>query len=139
MREILLIFHFIGLAMGLGTSFAFMFLGFAAAKMDKSEAFNFTLKTFALSRMGHIGLGLLILTGLLLMTPYWPVLGSSPLLITKLILVLVLGAILGMIGSAMKKIKAGETAVYVKKLILLGRLGMLTSITIVIMAVLNFQ
>ena len=33
MREVMLIFHFIGLAMGMGTGFAHAFLGKASAKM----------------------------------------------------------------------------------------------------------
>ena len=56
MRDIMLIIHFIGLAMGLGTSLAFMFLGIASSKMEKKDAEQFTLKTLVLSRMGHIGL-----------------------------------------------------------------------------------
>lgn len=138
MRETLLILHFIGLAMGLGTSFAFMFLGIAASKMEKSEAANFTPKTFVLSRMGHTGITLLVITGLFLMTPFWPTLGSSPLLIAKLILVLVLGALLGMIGSTMKKVQNGEFQ-HVMKLALYGRLAMITSLAIVVLAVIHFK
>ena len=61
MRETMLIIHFLGLAMGLGTSFAFMFLGIAGSKMDKEEGKTFALKTFSLGTMGHIGLVMLIL------------------------------------------------------------------------------
>ncbi|MCB0639038.1 MAG: hypothetical protein KDC54_20555, partial [Lewinella sp.] len=64
MREAALIIHFIGLAMGLGTSFAFMFLGIASSKMEKNDGINFMLKAMSISRMGHIGLTLLILSGL---------------------------------------------------------------------------
>jgi len=138
MRETLLVFHFIGLAMGLGTSFAFMFLGFAAAKMEKSEAMQFTPKTFVLSRMGQIGFTLLVISGLLLMMPFWSTLGNSPVLVSKLILVLVLGGLLGMIGATMKKVQKGEGQ-HVPRLILLGRLGLITSLTIVVLAVLNFK
>ena len=68
MRETMLIFHFIGLAMGLGTSFAFIFLGKASAKMEESESQKFTLNTLALGRMGHIGLTVLVISGLFLMS-----------------------------------------------------------------------
>ena len=37
MRETMLVIHFLGLAMGLGTSFGYMFLGMAASKMPKEE------------------------------------------------------------------------------------------------------
>jgi hypothetical protein len=48
------------------------------------------LNTFALSTKGHIGITMLIISGLYLMTPFWKTLNARPLLITKLILVLVL-------------------------------------------------
>lgn len=138
MRSILLVFHFIGLAMGLGTSLAFMFLGIASAKMEAAEAKKFMLNTFSLSRMGHIGLTLLILTGLFLMAPYWANLTQSPLLITKLVLVLVLGVLIGINTSFAKKVKQGEAA-YLSRLQIFGRLSLLTTLAIVVLAVFNFS
>lgn len=87
MREVMLILHFIGLTMGLGTGFAHGFLGIAASKMSPDEATRFRMHSLVLSRMGHIGLALLIVSGLYLITPYWAMLPHSPLLITKLSLV----------------------------------------------------
>ena len=43
MREVMLIVHFIGLAMGLGTSFGFVFLGIAASKLQKEDTKKFML------------------------------------------------------------------------------------------------
>ena len=62
-----MIFHFIGLVMGLGTSFGFMFLGMAAAKLPEEERPKFMVNALGLSRMGHIGLTLLVISGLFLM------------------------------------------------------------------------
>ena len=90
MREVMLILHFIGLAMGLGTSFAHAFLGIATSKMSSEEATKFRLHSLALSRMGHIGIALLIISGLYLIIPYWTILPSSPLLVLKLVLVVIL-------------------------------------------------
>ncbi|MEZ5083068.1 MAG: hypothetical protein R2750_06430 [Bacteroidales bacterium] len=84
MRETALILHFIGLAMGLGTPIAFMILGITNAQMNKQESLDFRLKTLAISRMGQIGLVLLVISGLYLMTPYWSVLSHKPLLIKLL-------------------------------------------------------
>lgn len=139
MRNILLIIHFIGLAMGLGTSFAYMFLGIASSKMEKNEAQKFTLNSFALSKMGHIGLTLLVLSGLLLMTPYWQSLTSMPLMIAKLTLVVVLGALIGMLSSTAKKAQKGDADIHLKKIKMLGRFSLLTALAIVILAVLNFR
>jgi len=43
MREAMLVVHLLGLVMGLGTSFAFMFLGKAGLKMEKEEGKKFVL------------------------------------------------------------------------------------------------
>ena len=139
MKDVMLIVHFLGLAMGIGTSFAFMFLGMASSKMEAKEAQKFTLNTFALSKMGHIGLVLLVLSGGYLMTPYWKSLASSPLLAAKLTLVILLGALIGIISSTAKKAKQGDADVYLKRIKTLGRLSMLTGLAIVVLAVLNFH
>ena len=139
MREVMLIVHFLGLAMGLGSSFAFMFLGIAGSKMEKNEGQKFTLNTFAISRMGHIGLALLILSGGYLMTPYWVVLGSQPILIAKLLLVLVLVFTVSLISVYAKRAKKGETEANLRKIAMLGKVSLLSTIAIVTLAVLIFH
>lgn len=139
MRDAMLILHFIGLAMGVGTSIGFMFLGMASAKMEKNEALKFMLNSFALSKMGQIGLVLLVLSGGYLMTPYWKALPQMPLLITKLILVLVLGALIGIISSKARKAKSGDTEAELKKMAPFGRISLLVGLAIIILAVLIFH
>lgn len=139
MKDAMLIIHFIGLAMGLGTSLAFMFLGMASAKMEETERLKFSLNILALSRMGHIGLTLLVISGIYLMTPFWRSLADIPLLVVKLVLVLVLGALVGIISANSKKAKAGDTAMYLKKIATLGRFSLLTALTITVLAVLVFH
>ena len=139
MREFALAIHFIGLAMGLGTSFAFMFLGIASARMEPKEALNFQLKILALSRMGYIGLALLVFSGLYLMMPYWTLLSDMPLMIAKLVLVLLLVTLIGMNSARANKARQGDAELHLKKVQPLGRLSLLTALTIVILAVLNFR
>lgn len=139
MREFMLILHFIGLAMGLGTSFAFMFLGIASAKLEKSEALKFTIHSFAISRMGHIGLALLIISGLYLMTPYWGNLADMPLLIGKLVLVVVLAVMIGFITKISNQAKSGDTEQHLKRIETFGKVSLITSLAIVILAVLVFH
>lgn len=112
MRDAMLIIHFIGLAMGLGTSLAHMFLGMASGKMEKAEAVKFVLHSFALSKMGHIGLTLLVVSGIYLMTPLWSNLMSMLLLIGKLVLVLILSELIGMISAKARKAKAGDAEIH---------------------------
>lgn len=139
MRDVMLVIHFIGLAMGIGTSFAFMFLGMAGSKMNKEDGMKFMLNTLTISRMGQIGFVLLFLSGGYLMTPHWSSLTSMPLLMTKLILFLVLGALLGIIGSNARKAKQGDAEKYLGKIKPLGMLTMLVGLTIVLLAVFVFH
>jgi len=139
MRNVMLIVHFLGLAMGVGTSFAFMFLGIAASKMEKTESQKFRLNVMTLSKMGHIGLALLILSGGYLMTPYWSLLSITPLLIAKLSLVLVLTIIIVVISIKAKEAKKGDFETSMKKIEPLGKISLLISLTIVVLAVLIFK
>lgn len=134
----MLIFHFLGLAMGVGTGFAFMFLGIAAGRMEPAKRGEFMLNALALGRMGHIGLGLMILSGIFLVVPYWPMIGEMPLLITKLALVLLLAAVIGVNGSLARKAKAGNVSV-IPKMAMMGRISLLTSVTIIVIAILVFR
>ncbi len=139
MREVMLILHFIGLTMGLGTGFAHAFLGTVASKMPADEAIKFKLHSLVLARMGHIGIALLLISGLYMITPYWKVLSSMPLLIVKLSLVAILIVSIGLISSAGAKAKKGDAERQFKKMEVLGKLTLLVGIAIVIVAVKVFH
>jgi hypothetical protein len=138
MREIMLVIHFIGLAMGVGTSFAFLFLGRAASKLQAEEAQKFMLTASGVSTMGHIGLTLLILSGGYLMTPYWGVLGTQPLLAAKLALVVVLTGMVALAGVASGRARRGDMVLF-RKTARLGPVMLLTGIAILALAVLVFR
>jgi uncharacterized membrane protein len=138
MRTFMLIVHLLGLAMGVGTSFGFMFLGIAGSKMEKDEGKKFALNTFAMSTMGHIGLTMLIISGLYLITPFWASLAAMPLLIAKLVLVLTLTVAVILATVYSRRAKKGDTESNLKKVAIMGRITLLTGITIVVLAVLIF-
>ena len=137
MREVMLVFHFIGLAMALGTGFANIFLGVAASKLEPAERGSFISKTLILGRMGQIGLGLLLFSGFALITPYWKVIGEMPFLIAKLSLIVVLLVLVTSITILANKAK-NNPALFAK-IKPLGILNFLVAITIVVMAVLSFH
>lgn len=139
MREIMLIIHFIGLAMGLGTSIGYIFLGIAASKMEKAEGRKFMMNSFALSRMGVTGFTLLIISGGYLITPYWSVLSSTPLLIAKLVLVLLLLMMIIINHSVVAKAKKGDPEKHLARLPALGRISLLITLAIVVLAVYIFH
>ena len=61
---IILFLHFIGLALGVGTSFAMLTLGAASRELAPEDRMKFMMRVSALRKNGSSGLGLLILTGL---------------------------------------------------------------------------
>jgi uncharacterized membrane protein len=139
MREVMLILHFIGLTMGLGTGFAHAFLGSIANKMSAEEALKFRMHSLVLGKMGHIGIALLLISGFYMITPYWKVLSSMPLLMTKLSLVVILIVLISLIGVAAKKAKNGDAAAQLKKMETLGKLTLLVGLAIVVVAVKTFH
>ncbi|GAB3950535.1 hypothetical protein GCM10028805_28770 [Spirosoma harenae] len=135
----MLFLHFIGLTMGLGTSFAHAFLAIATSKMQEDEARRFQLQSLVLSRMGHVGIVLLVISGLYLITPYWQVLTSLPLLIAKLMLVLALIVLIILIEVRSKRAKNGDAVAQLKKMESLGKMTLLIGLAIVILAVTVFH
>ncbi len=135
MKEIMLVLHFIGLTMGLGTSFAHAFFDKLISKLEQGQATKFRLQVMVLSRMGNIGITLLIISGSYLIIPYWSTLPSNPLLILKLILVLVLVMLLVLIHNGTQKAKENEATKNLKKIEPFGKLTLLIGIVIVIIAV----
>lgn len=139
MREVALIIHFLGLAMGMGTSFAFMFVGIAASKMEKEEGIQFMLKCSILGKMGHIGLVVLLLSGGYLLSPYMSNILDFPLLILKLVLFIALGGLVGIMSSKTKKAQLGDAEMHLKAIGNLGKISMPVGIAIIILAVLTFH
>lgn len=139
MREVMLILHFLGLTMGLGTGFAHAFLSSATAKMTPDEAVNFRLNSLVLGKMGNIGIILLIVSGGYLITPFWGSIASMPLLITKLSLVAILVVILILLNLSASRAKNGNAEVELKKMEKLGKMTLPLGIIIVILAAFIFH
>ena len=106
--------------------------------MPPDEAKGFAVKAMALTKMGHIGITLLILSGLYLMSPFWRTLSDTPLLIAKLVLVVVLVILISVITNAGTKFKNGDAS-QIKLIKPLGRITLITAILIVILAVAVFH
>ncbi len=139
MRDIFLIVHFIGLAMGLGTAFAHAFLGFTASKLSSEEASRLRTNSKILSRMGTIGLILLIISGVYLLIPYWVAISFMPWLVAKLILVIILIVLIALLHIVSAKTTSENSNTQLKKTEILGKISLMCSIAIVIVAVLAFH
>ncbi len=135
----MLITHFIGLAMAVGASFALFFHIVASSNMAEDAKTTFLTNSNSLGMMGNIGLALSFLSGGYLMTPYWSELGSMPLLIAKLILFLVFGALLGIISSKLRKAKKNGSSKDLSSATALGRFTFLVALIIIGLAVYIFH
>jgi hypothetical protein len=139
MSNIMLIVHFIGLAMGVGTGVAYLFLGKAGSRMEKKEAQKFALNTLILGKMGLTGLILLIISGTYMIIPFWNNLPNMPTLIAKLAMVLVLITFLIINGINAGKAHKGDPDIYLKRLRKLGPFTLLVSLIIIVLAVITFR
>jgi len=141
MYEVLLIVHFIGLAMGVGTSFAGMALGRAARDMEPAERGKFMQRASAISINGSIGLTLLLVSGL----GMWLTRGISQVLAwggpafhAKLTLVVILIGGFGYMQVLQKKARQGS-AEHAAKIPKLGAAMLLLGLGIIVAAVLAFK
>lgn len=135
MKETMLILHFIGLAMGVGTSFAHMFLGNTLSKLTLAEAETFRTQTKGLSLMGTVGTVVLLCSGIYLIIPYWPVILTLPLLIAKLVLFVVLVVLIILINLGARNNYQNQDLATLKRIELLGKISMVIGVAIVILAV----
>ena len=142
MYEFLLITHFVGLAMGVGTSFAGMALGIASKDLPPAERAQFMQRAAAIGKNGSIGLGLLILCGLgmwysrgfgLVMS--W----GGPAFHAKLTLVVILIGLFGYMQVLQKKAREGGGAQVLAKIPKLGAAMLLLGVGIIVAAVIAFK
>jgi uncharacterized membrane protein len=139
MRDVMLVLHFIGIALSMGTGFAYLFLGLSAKNHSKEEAKKLFINTLPIQKMGHIGLFLLILSGGYLMTPYWDTLMENSTLLAKLVGVLLLIGLIASIASLSKVAKKEEGNVAMSKIEKLGKITLPLGLIIVVLAVLSFH
>ena len=134
--------HFIGLALGVGTSFAMITLGAAARGLPADERVKFMLKASALRKNGSYGLALLILTGLamfLMRGPREVFAWGGGAFHLKLTLVVILCGFFGYTQSLQKKIHAAGGGPLMAKLPKLGLIMLGLSVAIVASAVAAFK
>lgn len=135
----MLILHFIGLAMGVGLSFTHAFLGKSISKLDATEAAKFRLQIKVLGLMGAIGTTLLLVSGIYLLVPFWPLITAIPLLILKLVLFIILVVLIVLINLGAQKNFKNHSDGTLKRVELMGKLAMVIGIVILILAVSIFH
>ena len=143
MYTLLLILHFVGIALAVGTSFAYMALGMATKDMSVPERGAYMLRAFALSRNGRTGLALLLVTGV------WMVMlrggfkamtqeGGMAFNI-KMLLIVALLVMFGFLESLIKKAKRDKGGPVMARIPKFGSVMLLLGLSIMVCAVLAFH
>ena len=140
---VLLMIHFLALALGVGTSFAMLTLGIASAKLEPAERRALMLGAGgAVSKNGSIGFLLLILSGLgmlFLRGPASVMAAGGPAFHAKLTLVVIAAGVLGYSQVLRKRAREANDAGAMAALPKVGAALLALSVAIVVAAVIAFQ
>lgn len=136
-------FHFIGLSLGVGASFAILALRLYARALPPDECAKLTLGAGgALSKNGSIGLGLLIVSGLgmfFMRGPATVMAAGGPAFHAKLTLVVILSGVLGYSQVLRKRAREADGGPALAKMPRVGAALLLLSVATVVAAVIAFQ
>lgn len=137
--RVLLVLHFLGLAMGLSAAFGNMTMAGLMVKATPDERRTLARFPAAIARVGDIGLLLLWLSGLTLVFVKWNGFGNMPgLFHAKLTAVVLMTLAVGFRHSLAKKVAAGDPAA-IAKAQTTGKVGFLLAVTTVALAVWTFN
>ena len=137
--EVLLILHFLGLAMGLSVSFANMVMGGVIGRAAPAERAILGRFPSAMSVVGKIGLATLWITGMLLFKQRGTSFGAMPWQFhAKLTAVVLLTVLVIYIHTLEGRSKRGDVAAGAR-IPTVGKGTLLLAVTAVIFAVLTFR
>ena len=139
MKQILLLLHFLGLISGTGAGLAVYVIGMLAGRFDPACRRDVLIHLFPLRYLSYFGLLLLILSGGMMISPYWPGIAGNHWLVAKLALVFVLVALAAIGAYQMHRIKLGKGESAFKMLGLAGKLSLVASLAVVLCAVYSFH
>lgn len=134
--------HFIGLALGVGSSFALTALGSSAQELAPEERAKFLLRAAVVRKGSAYGLALLLLSGigiLVLRGPAEVMRYGGGFFHLKLTLVVILFGVFGYSQSVAKKVRQAGGGPLMPKLATLGRITLLLGVAIVASAVAAFK
>lgn len=137
--EVLLVLHFLGLAMGLSVSFANMVMAMIIGRATLPDRAVLLRFPPAMSRVGKIGLTLLWGTGLLMFVQRGTSFGAMPWQFhAKLTAVVLLTLLVGYITVLEGQVRRGDARA-AARIATVGKGTLLMAVTAVIFAVLTFH
>ena len=139
---VLLMIHFVGLALGVGASFASFTLRKAAAELEPDERNRFALRALRVSKNGSYGLLALLVSGLgmfFMRGPGAVMAAGGPAFHAKLTLVVILCGAVGYSQALGKRAREAGGGPALAKLPAVGTAISLLGVGIIICAVIAFQ
>lgn len=137
-HQVLLILHFVGLAMGLSVSFANLVMSRLIAKAPIPEKAVLGRFPPIMSRIGTIGLTLLWVTGLTMVYTRWGGFATLPWQFhVKLTAVVLLTITVGYIHRQQRRMQRGEAAA-AARIEVAGKIATAFALTALVFAVLTF-
>jgi hypothetical protein len=137
--RVLVVLHFMGLAMGFSSGFGNMVMAGLIAKASPDDRRVLSRFPPAIARVGDVGLVLLWLTGLVLVFMKWGGFGALPgLFHAKLTGVVVMTLLIGFIHSQAKGVAAGDPAAMARTQVA-GKAVFAVAVLVVILAVWTFN
>jgi len=137
--RLLLILHFLGLAMGLSVSFSSMVMASLMGRSTPADQAVLARFPPAMTRVGDIGLVTLWITGLTLLFSKWGGFAAMPWQFhVKLTAVVILTGLVGVIHTLMRKARNGDAGA-MKLIPVVGRIAFLMALTAVTFAVATFD
>jgi hypothetical protein len=137
--QVLLVLHFLGLAMGLSASLTGLVAGRIIQSAAPSERAAVARVPTAMSHVGGAGLVLLWVSGLALVFSRWGGFGSLPgTFHAKLTAVVVLTGLVGYVHALQKRARLGDATAPVR-LALVGKVNLVVAVAAIVLAVLTFD
>jgi len=139
---VLLMLHFVGLALGVGASFALFALRKASAELAPEERTKFMLRAASVSKNGSYGLLLLLVSGFgmfFMRGPGAVMAAGGPAFHAKLTLVVILCGVVGYSQALAKRAREAGGGPALAKLPAVSNAVLLLGVAIVIAAVIAFQ
>lgn len=139
MKDVLLLLHFFGVIIGTGAGFAVFVIGYLAPAFPATARREVLIKLFPLRYVSYVGLLLLILSGGMLITPYWPEHEKLAWFGTKMVFVAVIAAasLFGMFQMH-RAHKSPDNNAF-KMLSYAGKVSFVSSLIVVTCAVFTFH
>jgi uncharacterized membrane protein len=134
--------HFLGLALGVGATFAALTLRRASADLQPAEREKFLLRTLVLAKNGSYGLLVLLLSGLgmfFMRGPRAVLAAGGPALHAKLTLVVILCGLVGYSQALGKRVREAGGGPLFAKLHSVRLAILATAVAIIVAAVMAFQ